>query len=291
MIVFEKAYAKINLYLDVVKKREDGFHDIVSLMQSVSLCDDLKITAEPYDEVSITIITDSCDLPTDERNLVFRAAKAYLTRFNLTARVIIELEKHIPIGAGLGGGSSDAAATLRALNKIFGKANFIQLVSLGEELGSDVPFCLYGGFCICVSRGERVTPLIPSGFNVFVIAIGEGRVSTPRAYAELDRLYEDFTVERNPQIEKNNQQIIDLILGKNNGIPVFNIFEQVADPGEITRIKEIMIKNGAEFALMSGSGPSVFGCFPSIEQAKACCGILSSSGFFSVTATSVKIGE
>ena len=251
MTVTENAYAKINLYLDVTGRREDGFHDIITIMHSVSLCDYISLTATPSDNISITIISDDPTLKNDESNLIYKSAMKYMSYFDINAKITVELEKHIPIGAGLGGGSSDAAATLRAMNRIFDLATKDQLYEMAAQLGSDVAFCIDGGCAICTGRGEKVAPFI--GYNsspYLVIAIGESRVSTPKAYELLDIKYGNF--------EKYNA-------GKNSldtaDLPIYNIFETVIDLDEVNEIKRIMIENGAESTLMSGSGPSVFGIF------------------------------
>lgn len=251
MTVTENAYAKINLYLDVTGRREDGFHDIITIMHSVSLCDYISLTATPSDNISITIISDDPTLKSDESNLIYKSAMKYMSYFDINAKITVELEKHIPIGAGLGGGSSDAAATLRAMNRIFDLATKDQLYEMAAQLGSDVAFCIDGGCAICTGRGEKVAPFIGYISSPYlVIAIGESRVSTPKAYELLDIKYGNF--------EKYNA-------GKNSldtaDLPIYNIFETVIDLDEVNEIKRIMIKNGAESTLMSGSGPSVFGIF------------------------------
>ncbi len=292
MTLIEKAYAKINLFLDVTGCREDGYHDIISIMHSVSLCDILTVTAEPADNTAITIVTDAKNLPTDENNLVFRAASAYLSRFDIKAEINISLEKHIPIGAGLGGGSSDAAATLRALNKIFKLATYKQLLELAAKIGSDVPFCLAGGIALCTGRGEQVIELSLNLKKIFVIAIGKERVSTPKAYAELDKLYGDYTnEEKGKENADYTKKIIDLLLGVDAPAPIYNIFEQVTNIDEIDKIKEIMTKNGAEYTLMSGSGPSVFGCFANCESAALTCEKLCRYGYTAFVANSVYIED
>ncbi len=286
MTVTEQAYAKINLFLDVTERRDDGFHNIVSIMHSVRLCDELIVTAEASDKTEIFLTSSTSELPTDENNLVYRAAKAYLSEFNLNAKVNVALEKRIPIGAGLGGGSSDAAATLRALNKIFGLATYNQLNGIAENLGSDVPFCLVGGLCLCMGRGERISQLYYPRNIVFVIAIGDSRVSTPKAYAALDEMFGDFQ-DGTHDSEKHSALIVDLLLGKPEEIPIYNVFEQVIHFDEINKIKEIMKKNGAEYALMSGSGPAVFCACPNGPIAENICDALQKQGFDAFVCESV----
>ena len=179
MRITEKAYAKINLFLDVLRRREDGFHDILSVMHSVSLADIINVDAFYAEQTHITIATDSKELSVDSSNLIYKAVEKYLGYFEFNANVSIYLEKNIPIGAGLGGGSSDAAATLRALNKIFCKADIDQLLELASELGSDVPFCVLGGTSVCVGRGESFHQLDTTPTFDFVIAIASCCQFTP----------------------------------------------------------------------------------------------------------------
>lgn len=252
MTVIERANAKINLFLDVTARREDGFHNIKSVMHSVSLCDILTVTAEKSDATEIVITTDVLGLSTGNDNLIYRAAVKYLEYFGIKAAVKINLEKHIPIGAGLGGGSSDAAATLRAMNRIFEMGDLNDLLAIAEQLGSDVPFCVVGGCAVCTGRGEHME-IIDGPSYYIVIAIGRERVSTPTAYAALDRKYSNF----DPGVYIPRENISEF----------YNIFESVTEINEIGEIKEIMKKSGAEHVLMSGSGPSVFGVF---ENGDAC---------------------
>ena len=279
MTVCEKAYAKINLFLDVTARRDDGFHDILSVMHSVSLADLISVDADYSDETRILLSTDSSDLSPDSSNLAYKAAEKYLDYFGIKADVSIRLEKHIPIGAGLGGGSSDAAATLRALNRIFKKADTEQLIELASELGSDVPFCVVGGASVCVGRGETFNQLSTTQKFDFVIAIGEGRISTPKAYAALDELYNNFLSPRDPMVHSYAQRIVDMMENDAFDIPHYNVFEDVIKLDEISKIKEIMIKNEAEYTLMSGSGPSVFGRFKSRPDCERALEILKSNGF------------
>ncbi len=268
MTVKEKAYAKINLYLDVTGRRADGFHDIVTLMHSVSLCDELTLTADYSNKTDITVTSNDKSLEVNENNLIYKSALKYISFFGISATVNVKLTKRIPIGAGLGGGSSDAAATLRAMNKIFGLATSEQLLSMSAELGSDVPFCLYGGCAICTGRGEEISPACYSGERQLVIAIGKERVSTPRAYSLLDERYEDFKD------------------GGRDGCPfseadirAYNIFESVINIDEIDSIKEIMVESGAKQTLMSGSGPSVWGSFVNASDAAVAKAALEKQGF------------
>ena len=288
MTVSEKAYAKINLYLDVTGRREDGFHDILSVMHSVSLCDVITVSAERSDDTLVSITSNNQSLPLNEDNIVYRAAKEYLDYFNLKARVEIRIDKNIPIGAGLGGGSSDAAATLRAINKIFKCGYGIDLINICKKLGSDVSFCLFGGLYLCSGRGEELYKLESSIMSNYVVAIGDCRVSTPKAYAELDKKYNNF-VNYNPKDVSlvYHNMIVDLETNGETAIPLYNIFENVIANVEVNKIKENMIKSGADYVLMSGSGPSVFGKFLDYNMAQKACQILSDAGFTAFVCHSV----
>lgn len=270
-MITKRAYAKINLFLDVISKREDGFHDIKSIMQSLSLCDELSFSFTESDKTEVKLsIVGNDSLPTDKSNLIVKALLAYLSEVNRTLNAEITLKKNIPSSAGLGGGSSDAAATLLALNEYFnGQLAESELLSLAGKIGSDVPFCLCSGTALCEGRGERITRLPSPKRSFFVVAIGKGGVSTPRAYAALDRLYSDFKSPRSETdlIYQNAEKALSL--GKIDENSLYNIFEDVICPelAEVDEIKKIMTASGALGSLMSGSGPSVFGMFESESEA------------------------
>lgn len=267
-MVVEKAFAKINLFLDVSAKRDDGFHDIKSVMQSVSLYDEIRIDGKLADKTEIEVRNIGAQLPTDRSNLVYRAAETYFDAAKLNARVDIKLEKAIPIAAGLAGGSSDAAATLRGLNRLFGAFDAEKLSDLAATLGSDVPFCLAGGTAICRGRGELIQNI--KTVDAFaVIAIGDDRISTPQAYAELDRIYSNF----DGSVATGADLYFDsLMRSMDSGMlpnELYNIFEtDIAKRAEsVLKIKAEFVSCGSYASLMSGSGPSVFGLFSDEEAA------------------------
>lgn len=274
-MIIEYANAKINLYLDVVGIREDGFHNIKSVMHSISLCDKLIIEAVLSDKTEIEIVHDSSELSNDKDNLIYKSALKYLAEYGLDACVKITLEKNIPIGAGLGGGSSDAAATLRGLNRIFKCADREALLKLSAEIGSDVPFCLIGGTAMCEGRGEILTPLNTDLYHHFVVAIGDSRVSTPKAYRDLD--------------ERFNYNFANRSMNVPDFKTLYNVFEEVINIPEIDKIKESMLKSRAEKVLMSGSGPSVFGIYENEESARLAVVSLQKLGFKAYYATSVDV--
>ncbi|MBQ7333154.1 MAG: 4-(cytidine 5'-diphospho)-2-C-methyl-D-erythritol kinase [Clostridia bacterium] len=268
----ERANAKINLYLDVVSTREDGFHDIKSIMHAVSLCDEISVKYIPSKTTYIRLFVEGNRfLPTDSKNLAYRAAALFLEKASLTAGIEITMHKNIPVAAGLAGGSADAAAVLKALNKIFGKLFSDKALSLiGAELGSDIPFCLYGKTALCEGRGEIVTKLPDSLKMHFVIALGNEHVSTPTAYKRLDEIYSNFDGSVKTGGENRYSKLLD---DMKNGIltqdALFNVFEpavlQICPNAE--KIKSQLSELGALATLMSGSGPSVFGVFSSKESA------------------------
>ena len=278
-VVKEKANAKINLYLDVLAKREDGFHDIKTVMHSVSLYDTLTVSATDSSRASVRLsVSGSRFLPTDTKNLAARAAFLFLERGAISATIDITLEKRIPIAAGLAGGSSDAAAVLRAMNRLFGKM-FSQraLHAMAEELGSDVSYCLSGKTALCEGRGELITPIMSELDLNLVIAIANEHVSTPMAYKTLDSIYSDFDGSvLTGGDAKFERLMVDL---KNNTVTadgLFNTFEAAVLPtcSGATRLKERMTELGARGVLMSGSGPSVFGIFDTYERARGACEVL-----------------
>ena len=309
MTVNEKAYAKINLFLDVVGKRGDGFHDIKSIMQTVSLSDELEVSAIIGDsteiELSLTVSDELSALGISPEtlgeikdNLVFRAARSYLEKAGISAFVCAKLHKRIPVAAGLAGGSADAAAMLRALNKIFGKCTFSELSALAAELGSDIPFCLSGGTALCTGRGENIVNLSYTPELQVVIAIGKAHISTARAYAALDFAFSDF----DGSVESEGKSILQS--GENtdcDGIGlsavrradkcVYNIFEHSGLPemDEVQQIKARLRSLGATATLMSGSGPSVFGIFETKTEAEKATETLLGEGIFAVSMLTVRM--
>ncbi len=280
--VKENAWGKINLYLDVTEKRPDGYHSVRSIMHAVGLYDIITVRTAESRETDIRLfITGEDILPTGNKNLAYRAAELYLLRSGITASVRINIEKHIPVSAGLAGGSTDAAATLRALNRIYGHFTERALSELSAELGSDVPFCLVGGTALCEGRGEIITRLpSPCALNL-VIAISDEHVSTPLAYSALDALYSDFDGTRSLSGgEQLSRQLEAIENGKANTDALYNVFEEAILPDfpGARELKSRLISLGARTALMSGSGPSVFGIFDTFDEALKVKEILTTEG-------------
>lgn len=287
LTITEHAPAKINLYLDILGIRDDGFHEIETLMQSVSLADELTFTLDIDKERYISLTIEGNDaLPNDEGNLIIRAVRAYEEHQPINGRLDILLKKRIPAEAGLGGGSADAAATLRALNNLSSDPlDDIELFNMASRLGSDVPFCLRGGTHICRGRGDLLSHAKPlKNLHLVIVNSGE-RVSTPKAYSALDIAFGDFkSVEGRDDI---NSVVASL---QNGGSPkLFNIFEGVVLPAcpKAAEAKSRLEKLGAQAALMSGSGPTVFGIFENENAAKIASDELSSLGFLSFAAKSI----
>lgn len=278
----EKAYAKINLHLECVARRSDGFHDIRSVMYSLSLADEVTVTLGSTGKSSLrVIVVGNPRLPTDKKNLVYIAAEKFLGRLGIKAEVTVKLEKKIPVAAGLGGGSSDAAATLRALNKLFSRP-FTEraLLSIASEIGSDVPYCLLGGAALCEGRGECITRLNTARSVHAVIAVANEHVSTPSAYSALDEAYADFDGSIPHAADAEYSALMDYLRGGEAPNSLYNVFESVVLAGcpGAAEIKSKLITLGARLSLMSGSGPSVFGIFDTEQTARMAESVLRESG-------------
>lgn len=291
-VVKERANAKINLFLDVIARREDGFHDVKTVMHSVSLYDEITVTYKPRGTTNVRISVGGCRwLPTDENNLAVRAAKLFLECSGGSGEVEIILDKNIPISAGLAGGSSDAAAVMRAMNRIFNNFFTVKaLFKMCESLGSDVPYCLIGKTALCEGRGEIITRLADTLKLNMVIAIADEHVSTPMAYSKLDKIYSDFDGSvRTGGEEKYRNLLKSLSDGTISQDALFNVFEAAVLPEcpKAEMIKREMISLGADATLMSGSGPSVYGIFKSAEEAITAEGKLKEMGLRAYFVTTV----
>lgn len=252
---YEKAPAKINLMLDVLHKRPDGFHEVEMIMTMVDLADRLELSELPRDTIIIT--SQAGYIPLDEKNLAFQAARLIKDRYGVRRGVHIHLDKHIPVAAGLAGGSSDAAAALRGLNALW-ELGIPQeeLLQLGAELGSDVPFCITGGTALATGRGEKLTPIANPPQCWVVLAKPPINVSTAEVYGRL----RSSRIAKHPSSAAMRAAIEAGDFGAVCGL-LGNVLEEVTLPmhPEVRRIKETMEKLGADGVLMSGSGPTVFG--------------------------------
>ncbi|NFN95673.1 4-(cytidine 5'-diphospho)-2-C-methyl-D-erythritol kinase [Clostridium botulinum] len=260
-----KAYAKINISLDVIGKREDGYHLLKMIMQNIDLYDIVQVEKIPN---GIKLKCNKPYVPTDERNLAYKAAKLFKETYDIKSGIYINIEKNIPVSAGLAGGSTDAAAVLKIMNKMF-NTNVPQseLMDLGLKLGADVPYCICGGTALCEGIGEKVTKLKPFRDKILVVVKPPFGVSTKEVYKAFDLskvIFHPKTNELISNIEKNN---IDFIA--NN---MKNLLENVTLGRYkiISTIKEEINTCGALGSMMSGSGPTVFGFFDDILKAQKC---------------------
>lgn len=261
-----EAPAKLNLTLDVLGKREDGYHEMKMVMQSVSLVDNLTLTTGPGEGIGLS--TNLGFLPLDEHNL---AAQAALKLKEATGadwgRLDIKLEKQIPVCAGMAGGSSDAAAVLRGLNTLCGLGLTLEeLAKVGEKVGSDVPYCVLGGTALAQGRGEVITPLPPLPECYVVLAKPAFPISTPELFAQLD----DRKTRRRPDTPGVLKALEE---GDLAGVArrMFNIFEEVLPSrrqAQVEELKSELLRCGALGASMTGTGPTVFGLFEEEEGAK-----------------------
>lgn len=271
------APAKINLTLDVLGKRQDGFHEVKMIMQTIDLAD--TITLVLADETADQTIELRCSndlVPTNEANLAFKAAKLLQERFKVPYGVLIEIEKNIPIEAGLAGGSTDAAATLKGLNELWKLGlSLEQLMEIGADLGSDVPFCILQGTALAFGRGEKLLPLNPIPQLDIILVKPAFGVSTKEVYSNfsLDKVdTHPKTDEMLKAIEEGNREEI-VALGA-------NLLESVTLKlyPEVAKLKKAMESTGLKGVLMSGSGPTVFGFVPAGEDPKIYLDSLESYG-------------
>lgn len=255
-----KTPAKINWFLSVLWKREDGYHEILSLMQGISLFDEL--TFEHSDKLDV--ITES-DIPLED-NLVYKAALLLKEKFDVRASAKITLRKQIPLAAGLGGGSSDAACALKGLNRLWdlGKSDDA-LMKTGEIIGSDIPFFFKGPFALIEGRGEKVTSLKAERRHILLLVKPSLSVSAQWAYSEMSKLLtKSAKSDNNIKLIRqslNKQDFKSTVLINDLEVPVIREFKVIGD------IKDRLLREGAHVSLMSGSGPTVFGLFGSREKA------------------------
>lgn len=260
-----KAYAKINLTLDITGKRADGYHNIESIIQSISLCDTLDIRENSSGKIHVT--SNTSYLSDDENNTAYKAAKVFYEHTGGKIHGIsIDIEKKIPSRAGMGGGSSDAAAVLWAMNEIYRtNLSMSELFHLGTKIGADVPFCLAGGTCYCSGIGEKITRIDGMPHCFLLICKPSAGVSTPRAYALVDKLlYSSPTATPKMANALRSGQI------ENVAAALSNRFDEVLFLPQVQNIKKIMRANGALNAMMTGSGSAVYGIFEEPEKIKEC---------------------
>ncbi len=258
-----RANAKINLSLDIVGKREDGYHLLEMVMQSIDLHDEVQL-----DEVEEGIVLE-CDknyIPLDNRNIAYKAAELLMRTFNIKRGVSIKISKNIPVAAGLAGGSTDAAAVLKGMNELF-KLDLTEeeLMALGLQLGADVPFCIKGGTCLCTGIGENIEVLEPFKDQIVLLVKPPFGVSTREAYGgfELDKIKKH--VETQKLISAMHSRDLSLM-----NYHMRNLLENVIlrKHPMVKNLKQNLMRLGAITSLMSGSGPTVYGLFDDLEKAK-----------------------
>ena len=285
MSVREEAYAKLNLTLDVTGKRDDGYHEMLMVMQTVSVADsiELEMSSEPG-------IRASCNfryIPTDRRNLAVRAAELFCVAQNIQGCGIkISIEKNIPVGAGMAGGSADAAAVLRGMNRLFEKdLRRQELEALAGEVGSDVAFCIAGGTALARGRGEILEDLDPMPDCTIVICKPSFSISTPELFRKLDQT----SLYRHPDTAGMLAAIANGDL-RECTMRMYNVFEELDDRRlrTVKEIKSSMLDFGALGAVMTGTGSAVFGVFSEKERAKKCAAELSGEYRFCRVAQPVK---
>ena len=268
-----RAYAKINLGLDVVKRLPNGYHQVKMVMQNIGIYDQLTFEKT---ERAVTLFTDSEELPTDENNLIYKAAGYMLDKYSVPSGLHVHLNKNIPIAAGLAGGSTDAAATIKSINILFGLGlSTEKLMEDGAAIGADVPYCILGGTALAEGIGEKLTPLPPIPACHILIAKPDISVSTKYVYEHLDLQ----AVTGHPDIDG---MIAAIHAGQLGGITgrMENVLETVTIPAYpvIEDIKRQMLRLGAENSLMSGSGPTVFGIFREEAAAESAYRAITDSG-------------
>lgn len=265
-----KAYAKINLGLDVLRRLENGYHEVRMVMQSIDLYDKINIIKNRTGKINIK--TNLSFLPTGPDNLVYKAAKLLLDEFEISDGVDIDLYKFIPVAAGMAGGSTDAAAVLKGINRLFGLGlSDGDLMARGAKLGADIPYCIMGGTALAEGIGEKLTKLkdCPRCY----VVIGKPGISVSTKYVYEHLVLDEDTVHPDIDgiIDSINNEDIYGVAGR-----LSNVLESVTENAYpvIKDIKELMIREGAINAIMSGSGPTVFGIFDSAEKADRCKEVL-----------------
>ncbi len=257
------AYAKINISLDVLNRREDGYHNLKSVMQSITLADEITIKTG---EEGIRVYADLPYVPSDCRNIGYKAAELFYRDAGISPEVLIKIKKNIPVGAGLGGGSADAAAILKALNKLYkNPLSKARLLELGLKCGADVPFCLEGGTCLAEGLGEVLTPLPPLPSCAFILVKPPFSINTKQIFSSLDVSKITCRPDTNgilEAIKKNNLSEIS--------VRMFNVLEDFTGchRKDLSALKGRILESGAKGAVMSGSGSCVFGIFKSMNHAK-----------------------
>jgi len=260
-----KAYAKINLSLDVVGKRDDGYHLLRMIMQSIDLYDTIQIVKKGQ---GVELLCDKPYVPSDGRNIAYKAAELFMSEYKVDVGVSIDIKKNIPVAAGLAGGSADAAAVLKGMRDLFKpEIRDTELMELGVQVGADVPFCILGGTALCEGIGEKVTRLAPFRDKILILVKPPFSVSTKTVYQQLDinkirahpptdKLIEAMDKQDLAYVSKNMKNVLENVtLSKHRTLKI---------------LKNQFLEMGATGSMMSGSGPSVFGFFEDMLTAQRC---------------------
>lgn len=267
-----KAPAKINLTLDITGRLENGYHTIDSIMQTVSLYDEVEL--EKTNDGKVSLHCNKSYLPLNEKNTAYRAAKFFFEQTGIQSGLRINIRKIIPGRAGMGGGSADAAAVLKGMNELFETGlDTAQLARIGAKVGADVPFCVIGGTCRCSGIGEVTEPVSPMPDCTIVVCKPPAGMSTPRAYALVDK----FPGQSNMATPRMLTALKNGNLRAVSGA-MHNRFDEVMKLYPVRMIKKQMLGTGALAAMMTGSGSAVFGIFESSKAAKACAAGLQEQG-------------
>lgn len=285
-VVTARAFGKINMTLEITGRREDGYHTLRSVMQSISLCNEIKVFRTVGG--GVTLNCDDPALPVDERNTAFRAAQAFLCSAGLPRRsgIFIKLQKRVPYQAGLGSASADAAGVLAACNLLFGQPlDTRQLLKMAVKIGADVPFCLIGGTQLAEGIGEMLTPLPPCPDGALLILHPGAGVSTPEAYCRYDAMQNPSQPDAAPMyaaLQSGDLHRVAAACG--------NVFEQCCPVAAVAQMKRALMDTGALGSAMSGSGTAVFGFFADDAAAERARGALMPFGWKSWLATPVNRG-
>jgi 4-diphosphocytidyl-2-C-methyl-D-erythritol kinase len=301
MLYCERAYAKVNLHLKVLGTRTDGYHDIFSIMSSVGLFDLLKLyecnlTEKTPPELTMKIHAEGGQYPElisgieTEKNLMFKACREYLKAAGLSGFIDVGIQKNIPAGGGLGGGSSDAAVMLKMLNRRYGNLTENELSQCAERVGSDVPFCLTGGTALCTGTGGNVVPLNGAPDYTLLIVNNGVHVDTKEAYHLLDEQRASLLSENADDLDRDIPQLLcnDIISFLHKAQNDFEPAVFQKNPS-IKELKQQMISFGAAFSIMTGSGSTVIGLFKKAENADNAREYFTTKGFYSVVTDFVKI--
>ncbi|MUV38018.1 4-(cytidine 5'-diphospho)-2-C-methyl-D-erythritol kinase [Lentibacillus sp. JNUCC-1] len=264
MVLFEKAPAKINLSLDILNKRSDGYHNVEMVMTTIDLAD--RISLYPVQDTGITVMADNQYVPNDERNLAYKAAELFKKTYRISQGIHIHIEKNIPVSAGLGGGSSDAAAVLRGLRRLWNLETVTtnDLADLGAEIGSDVPFCVYGHTALATGKGETITSLPAPPPCWVVLARPDIGVSTRNVFPQLNvaQLPPPYTAGVMDALKANNLDALCAHIGNHLESVTLKMYPQVQ------HIKSKMQQYNMPGVLMSGSGPTLYGLTPYYSKAR-----------------------